>query len=61
MMVFANSIGIKDPDDIIDRTLSVAAEWTEYAKLSGVPERTAKVIDAVLMRLLVHLSVYRHS
>jgi len=50
MMAFANNIGIKDPGDIIDGTLSVASEWKEYAKLSGVPERTISVIDAALMR-----------
>ncbi|MCL2607410.1 MAG: type II toxin-antitoxin system HipA family toxin [Methanomassiliicoccaceae archaeon] len=49
MNVFADNVGIRDPDDIIERTLSVASEWKEYAKLSGVPERSAEAIDAVLM------------
>jgi len=47
---FAHNAGIKDPDDVIDTVLSVASEWHSYAKLSGVPERTADAVGRSLLK-----------
>ena len=48
---FAHYARIRDPDDIIDLTLSVASEWKGYAKLSGVPDRTTDAINEVLLKI----------
>jgi serine/threonine-protein kinase HipA len=48
LTAFAQRNGIRDADDIIDLTLSVASEWREYAKLSGVPDGTAEQIGRTL-------------
>jgi len=40
---------INDPEDIIDLTVSVAAEWNRYAAASNVPADTCRKIDAVLL------------
>jgi len=47
---FAHNAGIKDPDDVIDTVLSAASEWHSYAKLSGVPERTADAVGRSLLK-----------
>lgn len=48
----AFNMGIRDPDDIIDRTLSVASRWNAYAKEAGVPERTKDAIeDKIFLRI----------
>jgi serine/threonine-protein kinase HipA len=44
MKKFADLVGIKDPDDIIDSVLSTASEWKGYAKRSGVPKETADAV-----------------
>ena len=40
----AYAAGIKNADDVIDATLSVASEWKEYAKDSGIKESVAESI-----------------
>jgi Uncharacterized protein related to capsule biosynthesis enzymes len=46
----AYSAGIKNADDIIDSTLSVAAEWNEYAKDAGID---GNVVETIGKRHLV--------
>jgi serine/threonine-protein kinase HipA len=48
---FAHEAGIRDPDNIIETTLSVASEWERYAKLSDVPEATVEAIRRVLLNI----------
>jgi len=48
---FAQNVGIKDPDDIIDMILSTASEWKGYAKLSGVPADTTEAVEKVLLKI----------
>jgi len=46
----AYAAGIKNADDIIDSTLSVAAEWNEYAKDAGID---GNVVETIGKRHLV--------
>ncbi|MDR0309196.1 MAG: type II toxin-antitoxin system HipA family toxin [Candidatus Methanoplasma sp.] len=50
LIAFADRMNIGNAADIIDTIISVSAEWKRYARSSGVPERTADKIDAVLLR-----------
>jgi serine/threonine-protein kinase HipA len=47
----ADNAGIKDPEDVIEMTLSVASEWSSYAKLSGVPKEAAEAVGRSLLEL----------
>jgi serine/threonine-protein kinase HipA len=47
---FADRMNIGSAADIIETMVSVSAEWKRYARSSGIPERTADKIDAVLLR-----------
>ncbi|MCL1984719.1 MAG: type II toxin-antitoxin system HipA family toxin [Methanomassiliicoccaceae archaeon] len=51
LTTFAQSIGIRDPDDIIDTVSSAASEWEVYAKMSDVPLRTAEAVGKALLRI----------
>jgi len=49
LMEFARNAGTRDADDVIETTLSVAAEWKEYAGMSAVPKGTADFIGSKLL------------
>jgi len=51
LMEFARKAGIRDPKDVIDTTLSVASEWSDYARCSDVPKETAEAIGRKLLRI----------
>jgi len=46
---FAHNAGIRDPDGMIERTLSAASDWTEYAGSAGVPKETVKAVGENLL------------
>jgi serine/threonine-protein kinase HipA len=50
LIEFAQRMNIRNAKDIIDTVTNAASEWTRYAKLSGVPDRTAEKIDRVLLK-----------
>jgi serine/threonine-protein kinase HipA len=47
---FAHRMNIRNAKDVIDTITSAATEWKRYAKLSGVPDKTAERIDRVLLK-----------
>ena len=47
---FAEWMDIGHAEDIVDNVASVASEWRQYAKLSGVPDKTIERIDKVLLK-----------
>ncbi|MDR2866782.1 MAG: type II toxin-antitoxin system HipA family toxin [Methanomassiliicoccaceae archaeon] len=50
IMRVAHDAGIRGAADITDTVLSTAAEWTSYARSSGVPERMTERIDKALLK-----------